>query len=102
MTNPTMSDALLKASIVASDYPELPKGCTDAHYGGAAWEDECGRKIAHFTLDAAFGAAERLKAEQTHTNPLQVYLCRFCDWYHIGHRRSAGRRKVVCGASFSV
>src|SRR5580692_10228009 len=58
-------------------------------FGGREWLKECGGKIAHFCLDSALQHIAELQAKPRIHNangvPLTVYLCRWCEWLHVGH-----------------
>ncbi len=45
----------------------------------------CGRKVRHATSQAASQAIKGLVARKGYQGRLNVYLCRFCGAYHIGH-----------------
>lgn len=68
----------------------LPKPVRGAEnfYGGKVWHRECGSKIAHQTIESALEHANEIANKPVHDtngNPLEIYLCRWCDWFHIGH-----------------
>ncbi len=49
-------------------------------------QKECGRKRKFGDFDTAKHSIERMKArDKMHMN---VYKCRFCSFYHIGHGES--------------
>ena len=69
-------------------------------WGTRYWEKECGFKLAHFTLESALHCIEELKAKGPHDHdshgaPLTVYVCRWCDWFHVGHFSTRFPNSVV-------
>lgn len=52
---------------------------------------DCDRKVRHASRAAAITEMRRLVSIGTAWNRLDVYRCKFCECWHIGHR---GRRAV--------
>lgn len=54
----------------------------------------CRRKTRHTTKEDARHHLEALIRDGAPRSQLEVYKCRFCRQYHVGHRiGSGGRRK---------
>lgn len=54
-------------------------------------EHVCRRKRRHDTFtDALQHLADIYRTQKRHRRRLQVYTCRFCAGYHVGHGRTAG------------
>lgn len=51
----------------------------------------CGNKQRHATKEAAMAQFRSMRREGSIA--LQVYLCKFCKHYHVGHNRIPGRRR---------
>lgn len=53
-------------------------------YNGGMEEPPCKEKLSFDTKEAAEGAA--VYAEYQHDARLRVYLCRYCDLWHLASR----------------
>jgi hypothetical protein len=70
----------------------LPKPLRGHHgitFGTSDWFKECGSKIGHRSLHSAIQQITELKLKPAIHNTggawLTVYLCRWCEWFHVGH-----------------
>lgn len=49
--------------------------------------NQCGDKVRHLTAAAAKVALRKLRARlDFHGGIVEIYHCRFCKGYHVGHR----------------
>lgn len=54
----------------------------------------CGRKVRHETAQAGLDHIHHLHRSKGFQGPMDVYRCRFCGAFHVGHsaRRSLSHR----------
>jgi hypothetical protein len=53
----------------------------------------CRRKMRHETKDEARTHLERLIRNGASRSRLEIYKCKFCDHYHVGHKLGSGSRR---------
>lgn len=53
----------------------------------------CQRKKAHETKDQARAHLERLIRNGAARTALEIYRCKHCGSYHVGHRLGSGGRR---------
>lgn len=52
----------------------------------------CGRKNAHKTPEGAMVEIRYIRRVNPGTPRLNVYRCKFCNHYHVGHAKATGPR----------
>jgi len=83
----------------ANNAPRHPR--RNSIYGGASWFQECGGKIAHRGFDDAKKAFDEIKdkpCNHNHGHHLAIYICGWCEYFHIGHQRDPMPDTVYCEA----
>lgn len=53
----------------------------------------CERKVRHESASGAWIARKHTTADKQERALLDVYACRFCKGWHVGHRKGSGRFK---------
>jgi hypothetical protein len=72
-------------------HPDLPKPERgNSFWGSQQWWNQCGQKLAHKTFDAAMRCVSETRHRHNYPvercTPLVIYVCPWCDWYHVGHQ----------------
>lgn len=61
----------------------------EAVWFGGSWRNDCGDKLAYQSIEGAVASVRQLlRKRQMHNangGKLSIYLCRWCEWFHIGH-----------------